>query len=72
MGCRHWSHLCENLMFPSLLLVSALVVAARPQLQVAAKYALAELTPPKPGDIPAIRAGKSTWAKIEPVAHQIK
>jgi len=38
-------------------LVNNLLTAARPQLQIISKYALAELTPPKPGDIPAIRAG---------------
>lgn len=32
--------------------------AARPQLQVASKYALAEMTPPKLSDIPAIRSGE--------------
>lgn len=36
------------------------MTAARPKLQVAAKYALAELTPPKVSDIPAIRQGKKT------------
>lgn len=41
-------------------------MAARPQLQIAAKYALAELTPPKPGDIPAIRAGKSIYTETKP------
>lgn len=31
---------------------------AKPKLAVASKYALAELTPPKLSDIPAIRQGK--------------
>lgn len=35
-----------------------LLAQARPKLQVAAKYALVELTPPKPTDIPAITSGK--------------
>lgn len=34
------------------------MVQARPKLQVAAKYALVELTPPKVSDIPAITSGK--------------
>lgn len=38
--------------------LSDLLVQARPQLNVAAKYALVELTPPKLSDIPAIRQGK--------------
>lgn len=37
---------------------SALLVQSKPKLQVATKYALAELTPPKVTDIPAIRSGK--------------
>lgn len=35
-----------------------MLVAARPQMQTAMKYALVEMTPPKIGDIPAIRSGK--------------
>lgn len=38
--------------------IADLMVQARPKLQVAAKYALHELTPPKLSDIPAIRAGE--------------
>ncbi|XP_055298409.1 ATP synthase subunit g, mitochondrial [Sitodiplosis mosellana] len=37
--------------------INNLIVASRPRLQVAAKYALVELTPPKVSDIPAIRSG---------------
>lgn len=35
-----------------------LLIQSRPKLQVAAKYALVELTPPKLSDIPAIKSGK--------------
>ncbi|XP_031628162.1 ATP synthase subunit g, mitochondrial [Contarinia nasturtii] len=38
-------------------LVNNLVVASRPKLKVAAKYAMAEMTPPKVSDIPAISSG---------------
>jgi len=38
-------------------LVNALVVQGRPKFQTFLKYAAVELTPPTPGDIPAIRAG---------------
>lgn len=38
--------------------IADLITASRPKLQVAAKYALVEMTPPKIGDIPAIRQGK--------------
>lgn len=41
-----------------ILIISELLAQARPKLEVAAKYALAELTPPKISDIPAIRSGK--------------
>lgn len=41
-----------------ILFVSALLASAKPTLQVATKYALVEMTPPKLSDIPAIRAGK--------------
>ncbi|XP_034474204.1 ATP synthase subunit g, mitochondrial [Drosophila innubila] len=36
-------------------LLNRLLVQARPQLDVFLKYAKVELTPPTPGDIPAIR-----------------
>ncbi|XP_030561281.1 ATP synthase subunit g, mitochondrial [Drosophila novamexicana] len=36
-------------------LINRLLVQARPQLDVFLKYAKVELTPPTPGDIPAIR-----------------
>lgn len=39
-------------------LITALIAQSRPKLQVATKYALVELTPPKVSDIPAIRQGK--------------
>ncbi|XP_011194772.1 ATP synthase subunit g, mitochondrial [Zeugodacus cucurbitae] len=38
-------------------LVNKLLVQARPQLETFLKYAKVELTPPTPGDIPAIRQG---------------
>uniref|UniRef100_A0A182JSZ6 ATP synthase subunit g n=1 Tax=Anopheles christyi TaxID=43041 RepID=A0A182JSZ6_9DIPT len=38
-------------------LVSTLMTQARPKLNVFMKYAKVELTPPSPGDIPAIRDG---------------
>lgn len=38
--------------------ILAAVAYLKPQLKVVSKYALAELTPPKLSDIPAIRAGK--------------
>lgn len=43
------------------------MVQARPQLQVALKYAKVEMTPPKLSDIPAIRSGKRTVKSIETV-----
>lgn len=36
-----------------------MLAQARPQLNTFLKYAVVELTPPKPGDIPAIRHGIS-------------
>ena len=36
-------------------LLNQLVAQAKPQLEVFMKYAKVELTPPTPGDIPAIR-----------------
>ncbi|KAJ6649879.1 ATP synthase subunit g, mitochondrial [Pseudolycoriella hygida] len=42
----------SNLFFPT-----AIVVQGRPKFQTFMKYAAVELTPPSPGDIPAIRAG---------------
>ncbi|XP_053677232.1 ATP synthase subunit g, mitochondrial [Anopheles nili] len=38
-------------------LVSTLMTQARPKFNVFMKYAKVELTPPSPGDIPAIRDG---------------
>ncbi|XP_055539149.1 ATP synthase subunit g, mitochondrial [Wyeomyia smithii] len=38
-------------------LVSTLLTQARPKFNVFLKYAKVELTPPTPGDIPAIRNG---------------
>ncbi|GAB0100214.1 ATP synthase subunit [Sergentomyia squamirostris] len=38
-------------------LINNSLVAARPKLNVFLKYARVELTPPTPGDIPAIRQG---------------
>uniref|UniRef100_A0A0K8TQ25 ATP synthase subunit g n=1 Tax=Tabanus bromius TaxID=304241 RepID=A0A0K8TQ25_TABBR len=38
-------------------LLSNLLTQARPKFQVFLKYAKVELTPPSPGDIPAIRDG---------------
>lgn len=38
--------------------LSDLLIQSRPKFQVAAKYALVELTPPKLSDIPAIKSGK--------------
>lgn len=38
-------------------LVSTLLTQARPKFNVFMKYARVELTPPTPGDIPAIRDG---------------
>ncbi|KAL7738917.1 hypothetical protein ACLKA6_016920 [Drosophila palustris] len=44
-------------------LLNRLLVQARPQLDVFLKYAKVELTPPTPGDIPAIRQSivKEAW-----------
>ncbi|KAG4072320.1 hypothetical protein HA402_004252 [Bradysia odoriphaga] len=38
-------------------LVNSLIVQGRPKFNTFLKYAKVELTPPTPGDIPAIRAG---------------
>ncbi|XP_067618675.1 ATP synthase subunit g, mitochondrial [Eurosta solidaginis] len=38
-------------------LVNKLLAEAKPQLNIFMKYAKVELTPPTPGDIPAIRQG---------------
>lgn len=43
--------------------IAALLVQAKPKLQVAAKYALVEMTPPKVSDIPAIRQGTVVFDK---------
>ncbi|XP_055386522.1 ATP synthase subunit g, mitochondrial isoform X2 [Condylostylus longicornis] len=43
--------------------VQALLVQSRPKLDVFVKYALVELTPPSPTDIPAIRQGISNILK---------
>ncbi|KAH8261781.1 hypothetical protein KR038_000089 [Drosophila bunnanda] len=44
-------------------LVNRLLTQARPQLDVFLKYAKVELTPPTPGDIPAIRQGLGNIVK---------
>lgn len=44
---------------PNLSLSAGTISAARPKFNVFLKYAKVELTPPTPGDIPAIRQGIS-------------
>ncbi|EDW02945.1 ATP synthase subunit g, mitochondrial [Drosophila grimshawi] len=44
-------------------LINRLLVQARPQLDVFLKYAKVELTPPTPGDIPAIRQSMGNLVK---------